>query len=153
MAEQAKAKKGFLKDFKSELKRVIWPNRKQTVKNTLAVIFIVILVSVIVVVLDFIFIKGRDFAVDKVTGGKVTAYKQETIRKQEILDELVDLGMDQNTASMYGYFYGVEQLEEVLAQVKNGEIDLTGSNEQTTSEGEIQEGGEVQPQEETTTQE
>ena len=40
-----KEKKHFFKDFKAELKRVIWPTPKQLVKSTSAVIFIVIVTA------------------------------------------------------------------------------------------------------------
>ena len=43
------------KDFKAELKRVIWPTPKQLVNNTVAVITIVLLTAVIVFVLDVVF--------------------------------------------------------------------------------------------------
>ena len=33
-----KVKKNFLKDFKAELKRVIWPTPKQLLNNTTAVV-------------------------------------------------------------------------------------------------------------------
>lgn len=50
-----KNKKHFWKDFKAELKKVIWPTPKQLFKNTVAVIFIVIVTSAIVFVLDVAF--------------------------------------------------------------------------------------------------
>ena len=50
-----KNKKHFFKDFKAELKKVIWPTPKQVVNNTIAVITIVLITAVIVFVLDLIF--------------------------------------------------------------------------------------------------
>ena len=50
-----KNKRHFWKDFKAELKKVIWPTPKQLFKNTVAVIFIVIVTAVIVFVLDVVF--------------------------------------------------------------------------------------------------
>lgn len=50
-----KNKRHFFKDFKAELKKVIWPTPKQLVKNTIAVIFIVILTALTVFVLDVVF--------------------------------------------------------------------------------------------------
>ena len=50
-----KEKKHFFKDFKAELKKVIWPTPKQLINNTVAVITIVLITAVIVFVLDFIF--------------------------------------------------------------------------------------------------
>ena len=53
--KEKKENKHFFKDFKAELKRVIWPTPKQLVNNTVAVIVIVIITSVIVFALDLIF--------------------------------------------------------------------------------------------------
>ena len=53
--KKEKKQKHFWKDFKAELKKVIWPTPKQLVNNTVAVITIVIIVAVIVFVLDFVF--------------------------------------------------------------------------------------------------
>ena len=50
-----KNKKNFFKDFKAELKKVIWPTPKQLVKNTIAVVFIVIVTAALVFVLDVVF--------------------------------------------------------------------------------------------------
>ena len=50
-----KEKKHFFKDFKAELKKVIWPTPKQLVNNTIAVITIVLVTAVIVFALDFTF--------------------------------------------------------------------------------------------------
>ena len=85
MAEE-KVKKHFFKDMKKELKKVIWPTKKQTVKNTLAVIFIVLLVAVIVIVLDEAFINVNNLVVDKVTGGKITETKNLSSELQRLID-------------------------------------------------------------------
>ena len=50
-----KVKKHFFKDFKAELKKVIWPTPKQLVNNTVAVITIVLITAIIVFVLDLAF--------------------------------------------------------------------------------------------------
>ena len=53
--KEKKEKKHFFKDFKAELKRVIWPTPKQLVNNTIAVIVIVLITAAIVFVLDLVF--------------------------------------------------------------------------------------------------
>ena len=50
-----KVKKGFASNAKSELKKVIWPTGKQTVKGTAVTIGFVLLISVILIVLNFCF--------------------------------------------------------------------------------------------------
>ena len=44
----------WLKEMKSELKKVQWPTRKQTVNNTLVVIACVVVVGLFIWVFDFI---------------------------------------------------------------------------------------------------
>ena len=53
--KEKKESKHFFKDFKAELKRVIWPTPKQLVNNTIAVIVIVLITAAIVFVLDLVF--------------------------------------------------------------------------------------------------
>ncbi len=64
--ENSKNKKSFLKDFKAELKRVVWPTPKQLVNNTVAVITIVLITAAIVFVLDLAFESLNKYGVDKV---------------------------------------------------------------------------------------
>lgn len=53
--KDTKTKKHFFKDFKAELKKVIWPTPKQLANNTFAVIVVVLIIAVVVFVLDFAF--------------------------------------------------------------------------------------------------
>ncbi len=53
--KDVKNKKHFFKDFKAELKKVIWPTPSQLANKTLAVIVIVLITAAIVFVLDVIF--------------------------------------------------------------------------------------------------
>ena len=46
--------KGFFKGVKSELKKVVWPTRKQLVHNTIMVVLLVVALSVIVLGFDMI---------------------------------------------------------------------------------------------------
>jgi preprotein translocase subunit SecE len=45
---------GFFKGVKAELKKVVWPTKQQLVKNTVMVITLVILFSVIILGFDMI---------------------------------------------------------------------------------------------------
>ena len=60
-----KVKKHFFKDFKAELKKVIWPTPKQLVNNTSAVVSIVIITAVIVFALDAVFDLGNKYGITK----------------------------------------------------------------------------------------
>ena len=46
--------KGFFKDMKSELKKVVWPSTKQVINNTLLVVVLVIVVSLVVLGIDLV---------------------------------------------------------------------------------------------------
>ena len=61
-----KDKKYSLKAMKSELKKVTWPTPKQLANNTLAVVAIVVIISIIVFVLDLAFESANKYGVDKV---------------------------------------------------------------------------------------
>lgn len=45
----------FIKEIKSELKKVTWPTKKQVINNTLIVIALVVLVGLFIFVLDTVF--------------------------------------------------------------------------------------------------
>ena len=60
-----KVKKHFFKDFKAELKKVIWPTPKQLVNNTVAVVTIVIITAIIVFALDAVFDMGNKYGISK----------------------------------------------------------------------------------------
>lgn len=64
--ENSKNKKSFFKDFKAELKRVVWPTPKQLVNNTVAVITIVLITAAIVFILDLTFETLNKHGVDKI---------------------------------------------------------------------------------------
>ena len=50
----------FFKEVKSEMKKVVWPTRKQVIKNTLIVIASVVLIGVVIWVLDMVFSLGLE---------------------------------------------------------------------------------------------
>ena len=64
--EVGKNKKSFSKDFKAELKKVIWPTPKQLVNNTVAVVTIVLITAAIVFVLDLAFESVNKYGVNKI---------------------------------------------------------------------------------------
>ena len=61
--KENKAKKHFFKDFKAELKKVIWPTPKQLVNNTTAVVAIVLITAIIVFALDVVFDLGNKYGI------------------------------------------------------------------------------------------
>lgn len=63
--KDVKNKKHFFKDFKAELKKVIWPTPKQLINNTLVVVVIVVVTAAIVFVLDLVFDLFNNYGVNK----------------------------------------------------------------------------------------
>lgn len=50
----------FFKEVKSEMKKVVWPSRKQVIKNTLIVIASVVIIGVVIWALDMLFSLGLE---------------------------------------------------------------------------------------------
>lgn len=71
-----KEKKHFFRDFKAELKRVIWPTPKQLINNTIAVITIVLITAAVVFALDFVFENMNKYGINKIKE-TVESHKQE----------------------------------------------------------------------------
>ena len=66
MAKEKKVKnenKNFMKDFRAELKKVVWPTSKQMVSNVTTVIVIVLVVAIITFGLDLFFGGVKEFGV------------------------------------------------------------------------------------------
>lgn len=45
----------FFKDTRGELKKVVWPSKKQTKNNTIVVIVVIIISALVLIALDFAF--------------------------------------------------------------------------------------------------
>ena len=86
-----KEKKHFFRNFKAELKKVIWPTPKQVLNNTIAVATIVIVTAIIVLILDLTFEGLNTFGINKLK----TIVNTNTIN--EVVDEpsLEDEGTEQ----------------------------------------------------------
>lgn len=48
----------FFKDLKAEIKKVIWPTRKQLINNTMVVIACILLIGAGIWILDYLFTFG-----------------------------------------------------------------------------------------------
>lgn len=62
MSEEAK-KTSWFKGMKAEFKRISWPTRDTLTKETVAVVFISVLLGVIITVIDLIVRTGIEFIV------------------------------------------------------------------------------------------
>ena len=63
MADSAEKKErpGYFKGIKSEFKKIIWPDRKATLKQSVAVVAISVVVGVIIAILDYVIKYGVNF--------------------------------------------------------------------------------------------
>ena len=102
-----KVKKHFFKDFKAELKKVIWPTPKQLFNNAVAVLTIVLITAVIVFALDFTFEAMNKYGINKIKEvvsnsetNEITDQNSETTEENtEISEEVVEETSEDNEVS------------------------------------------------------
>ncbi len=58
---EKKAAPGFFKGLKAEFKKIIWPDRQETIKQSIAVVAISLVVGVIIAILDYVVKYGVNF--------------------------------------------------------------------------------------------
>ena len=93
-----KIKKHFFKDFKAELKKVIWPTPKQLVNNTVAVVTIVLITAVIVFGLDFVFKAMNDYGIDKLKTHLQNNQQQTQVVENTNTEQPADTNSEQQNA-------------------------------------------------------
>ena len=79
-------KNGF-KNFKAELKKVIWPTPKQVVNNTIAVVVIVLITAAIVFVLDVVFDLINEKGINKL---------KLNVKQKVVVENNIETNTDQN---------------------------------------------------------
>ena len=79
--KETKNKKSFFKDFKAELKKVIWPTPKQLINSTTAVVVIVIITAAIVFVLDIAFDLFNKYGINKLKSS-IRGYETTQVENQ-----------------------------------------------------------------------
>ena len=84
-------KKHFFKDFKAELKKVIWPTPKQVLNNTIAVITIVLITAAIFFVLDLCFDLINEYGINRL---------KSNIKNKVVVENVVDETADNNENSV-----------------------------------------------------
>ncbi len=97
-----KVKRHFFKDFKAELKKVIWPTPKQLANNTVAVVTIVLITAVIVFILDVVFDSMNKYGLTKLQSYVVERFKdednsEESDTNNNINDTNTSTNTEQNT--------------------------------------------------------
>ena len=98
--ENSKNKKSFWKDFKAELKKVVWPTPKQLVNNTIAVVTIVLITAAIVFVLDLTFETLNKQGVEKIK--EMVEASNETTEEVETETTSEENTVEENTTSDEG---------------------------------------------------
>jgi preprotein translocase SecE subunit len=96
--KEKKENKHFFKDFKAELKRVIWPTPKQLVNNTVAVIVIVIITAIIVFVLDVTFELVNKQGINRVKEF-VETHKEQTENTNDQAEEAINNTLDEESSN------------------------------------------------------
>lgn len=86
--EVKKERKHFLKDFRAELKKVIWLTPKQLVNSTLVVVTMVLVVAAIVFVLDIVFDSMNKYGVSPLQS--VVNEKFNTVEENTTNSEVVN---------------------------------------------------------------
>ena len=61
--EKAPVVKSWFKGLKAEFKKVIWPDRKSVVRQTIAVVSVSVVVGLIIALMDWIIQYGVDFLI------------------------------------------------------------------------------------------
>lgn len=100
----------FFKDFKAELKKVIWPTPKQVVNSTTAVITIVLITALIVFVLDLAFKTGNKYGVNKLKSMVSTENTVENTTQNDLENNTVN--ENQNDTNVVDNSTDVENQQE-----------------------------------------
>ena len=75
-------KKSYFKEFKAELKKVSWPTFNQLVKNTVAVVTIVLITAIMIFLLDVVF--------ETLTTKGVGAIKELVTSDTEVMENVIE---------------------------------------------------------------
>ena len=58
--KSVKKKGGFFRSLKSEFKKIVWPDKETTIKETTAVVVVTVILGAIIALLDFVIKTGLD---------------------------------------------------------------------------------------------
>ena len=60
-SSEKQARPSFFKGVKAEFKKIVWPDRQQTLKQSVAVVAISVVVGVIIALIDYVVKYGVNF--------------------------------------------------------------------------------------------
>lgn len=99
--KDVKNKKHFFKDFKAELKKVIWPTPKQLANKTLAVVVIVLITAAIVFVLDVVFDILNEKGINRLKSNiRNKVVVENTINNENVTDNSIDVNAMENESQV-----------------------------------------------------
>lgn len=117
-----KKQKHFWKDFKAELKKVIWPTRNQVVNSTIIVIVMVLIITGIVFVLDLAFEALNTYGIDKLKVMVQDQVKNEVVEDGNTNTDETNTNEEGNT-SVEGENQNNEENNENSEDNQNGEAE------------------------------
>lgn len=117
-----KKQKHFWKDFKAELKKVIWPTRNQVVNSTIIVIVMVLIITGIVFVLDLAFEALNTYGIDKLKVIVQDQVKNEVVEDGNTNTDETNTNEDGNT-SVEGESQNNEENNENSEDNQNSEAE------------------------------
>lgn len=122
--KENKQNKHFFKDFKAELKKVIWPTPKQLLNNTSAVVAIVLISAVLVFVLDIAFEFGNKEIVYNLQGVVNDKYNgEENANTENTENNSTETNSEQSTST--------EQEDSTTTTEENAETSENGDQTNT----------------------
>ena len=99
--KDVKNKKHFFKDFKAELRKVIWPTPKQLANKTLAVVVIVLITAAIVFILDVVFDLLNEKGINRLKYNiKNKVVVENTINNENVTDNSIDVNAMENESQV-----------------------------------------------------
>lgn len=99
--KDVKNKKHFFKDFKAELRKVIWPTPKQLANKTLAVVVIVLITAAIVFVLDVVFDLLNEKGINRLKSNiKNKVVVENTVNNEGVTDNSIDVNAMENESQV-----------------------------------------------------
>lgn len=101
--------------MKSELKKVVWPTGKQTMKSTATTILFVVMLAAILIILDLVFNKVSKMYYEAVLGTEFDAHDHEEVLSGDVSGDLEkileDLLSGDNSGDVSGEVVSGEQAE------------------------------------------
>ena len=98
-ANISKDKKSYYKDFKAEIKKVIWPTPKELLNTTVAVITIVLVIAFIVFILDMAFEAFNKYGLTNLQEYVQTTFGQEENVVEDNTTSTENTTAEENTAT------------------------------------------------------